>query len=169
MHMDDGSSVVPQDPKILGPLLMKGASTVRQVEAAERLVLQIPTLRSWLIEKQFLLMYESQAGSYAATDFARAYAEATEIKRRGGDEALKNSGLSESCWSVLGVAANLSGRVANSLRYAVHDIGDEDATLVAEAVLYAFGFMDATVDVCGGNGDRIGPNELDYERRLSGA
>ncbi|WP_328912231.1 MULTISPECIES: hypothetical protein [unclassified Streptomyces] len=138
------------------------------MEAAERLVLRVEGLRLWLVKHGFMRMHRDSAGRlYAATDFDRAYAEAIEMQRSGGDGALAASGLNTSEWSVLGIAANLSGKVGNSLRYSVHNIDADHASLAAEAVLYAMGYMDATIDVVGNEVDGIGPNGVDYERRLN--
>ncbi|MEU6851721.1 hypothetical protein ABZ901_17565 [Actinacidiphila alni] len=156
---------IPQDLAKLEELLLRGASTVRQVEAAERLVLRVSGLRDWLIANHFVRKYNDDSGVFAATDFESAYRYANELKRTGGDGALSESGLNESHYSVLGVAANLSGKIANSLRYAVHNIDEEDAQLVAESLLYAFGYMDAVVDVTGNETDGIGPNAIEYDRR----
>ncbi|MFJ5927731.1 hypothetical protein ACIQF6_34570 [Kitasatospora sp. NPDC092948] len=163
--MDDADRL-PEDPTELERLLMRGASTIRWVEAAERLVLQVDNLRDWLIKNHFLRMHMSASGPYAATDFAEAFAAACEILR-GGSSALEASGLSRSSFSVLGVAANLCGRVQNSLRHSVHEIDDHDAQAVALAVLYAMGYMDATVDVNGNEVDGWRPNSSAYEGRLS--
>ncbi|MFJ4678555.1 hypothetical protein [Kitasatospora sp. NPDC088783] len=156
---------LPEDPTELEQLLMRGASTVRQVEAAERLVLRVPQLRAWLIERGFLAVRRQGDFVYASTYFEEAVDAAVEILR-GGHQALADTGLTMSGFSVLGVAANLSGQVQNSLRYAAHTIDDDDAKLVAEAVLYALGYMDATVDVHGNEVDGWGPNSLAYEERL---
>ncbi|SOB83777.1 hypothetical protein [Streptomyces sp. 1331.2] len=163
--MDDADRI-PEDLTELGRLLMRGASTIRWVEAAERLVLQVDNLRDWLIKNHFLRMYMSESGPYAATDFAGAFNAACEISR-GGSSALDASGLHRSSFAVLGAAANLCGRVQNSLRYSVHEIDESDARAVALAVLYAMGYMDATVDVNGNEVDGWGPNSRAYEDRLS--
>ncbi|GAB7184605.1 hypothetical protein ATKI12_4436 [Kitasatospora sp. Ki12] len=162
----DTTDRLPDDLTELERLLMRGASTIRWVEAAERLVLQVDNLRDWLIKNHFLRLYRSESGSYAATDFAEAFDAACEILR-GGSSALEASGLRRSSFSVLGVAANLCGRVQNSLRHSVHEIDDHDAQAVALAVLYAIGHMDATVDVNGNEVDGWGPNSLAYEERLT--
>jgi hypothetical protein len=144
---------------------MRGASTIREAEAAERLVLQTPELREWLIDRQLIRLYRHGKKVYARTQFAEAEDAAREILRNG-DDALEVTGLSMTCWSVLGVAANLSGQVSSSLRGTVHDLDDDQAKLVGEAIMYAFGYMDASVEVNGEWGDEMGPNALDYERRL---
>ena len=162
--MVDESTGIPRDPAVLGPLLMRGASTIRQAEAAERLVVQVPELRDWLINNQFIELYQGKRKPYARTKFKEAADRACEILRNGYS-ALEESGLSMSCWSVLEVSANLSGEVKGTLRD-VNELEDEHAKLVGEAVLYAFGFFDATVDVNGGWGEEMGPNAADYDRRF---
>lgn len=164
--MDDESTQVPRDPEILEALLMRGASPIRQAEAAERLVVRVPDLQNWLINNGFIELRHQQR-PYAITRFKEALAATGEILRNGYD-ALEDSGLSLSCWSVLLVAANLSGEVRSTLRE-VKELDDEHAKLVAEAVLYSFGFFDATVDVNGGYGeDELGPNAIAYEERFAG-
>ncbi|QMU73119.1 hypothetical protein [Streptacidiphilus sp. P02-A3a] len=160
----DHARPVPEDLNELEILLMQGASTIRQVEAAERLVLKVDNLREWLIKNNYLRMHMSETGPYAATYFAEAFAAVVEILR-GGSIALEASGLTKSSFSALAVAANLSGRVQNSIRYTVHEIDDVDAQAVAEAILYAMGYMDATVDLYGNEVDGDGPNRLAYEKR----
>lgn len=164
--MDGSSEEAPRDPAVLEELLMRGASTACQVEAAERLVVQIPELRNWLIDKRLIKMYRHEKKVYARTQFDEASNLASEILR-DGDDALEESGLSMSGWSVLGVAANLSGRVSSSLRDVVRELDDAHAKLVGEAIMYAFGYMDAVVEVNGDLGDDLGPNSLKYERRLT--
>lgn len=165
--MSDDVGEIPADIDRLEALLLRGASTVYAVEAAERLVVRVEGLRVWLIRNGFLRVHHDSTGRLcAATDFAQAYAETIELQRSGGDRALAASGLNESEWSVLGVAANLSGTVRTSLRYSVHDIDADHARLAAEAVLYAMGYMDAIIDVTGNEVDGLGPNGADYERRL---
>lgn len=161
--MDDETTEVPRDPSVLGPLLMRGASTIRQAEAAERLVVQVADLRDWLINNQFIELIHGNK-PYARTHFREATARASEILRNGYD-ALEASGLSMSCWSVLEVAANLSGEVTGTLRD-VNELDDKHAKLVGEAILYAFGYFDATVELNGNWGEEMGPNAIEYQRRF---
>jgi hypothetical protein len=161
--VDDESRRILRDPATLELLLLRGASTIPQAEAAERLVVKVPQLRDWLISNQFIELHHGKK-PYARTHFKEATDRASDILRNGYS-ALEDSGLSMSCWSVLEVAANLSGEVVGTLRD-VKDLENEHAKLVGEAVLYAFGFFDATVDVDGGWGEEMGPNAVEYNRRF---
>lgn len=70
--------------------------------------------------------------------------------------------------NVLWVAASLWGEDVGSLRYAVEDLDACHAQRVAEAVMYAAGYMDGVADplACEAEGPGTGPNAVAHEKRV---
>ncbi len=167
--MTDTSDLLPEDPHELYRLLLRGASTVWQLEAAEILVFKVKTLRDWLIRNHFIKKCNDQIRPYASTDFRAALDRADELPR--DEDASNASWLGVSERAVLCVASSLSGQVqVGTLRQVMTDLEEEHAQFVAEAMMYAAGFMDATADPDGNEPGPpgSGPNAIAHERRILG-
>lgn len=148
-------------------LLMEGASGVMQVEAAERLVFFVPTLRTWLIDNGFMRLHGEGAECYAATQFDEAIERLRELSLDGRQFGEFGPGKSER--AVFYAAAALSGKASvGTLRNFMPDLEAEHARLVAEAMLYAAGYMDGAADPWANEieGPGTGPNAAAYESRL---
>ncbi|WP_162257850.1 hypothetical protein [Kitasatospora sp. Root107] len=165
------NEVMPQDGEHerLYELAMRGTSCLIPVEAAVWLVFQVEELRDWLVGNGFVPMVERPDSAYAVVDFARALETLWE-PRQAGRESLQD-GLSESSKGVLIAAANLSGLSTDPLRHSIQALEYDEARLVAQAVMYAAGFMDGSADPFGNevpnDGTGAGPHAAAHEKRWS--
>ncbi|SEL54039.1 hypothetical protein SAMN05414137_109325 [Streptacidiphilus jiangxiensis] len=161
------SGDLPEDPDELYRLLMRGASTVWQVEAAERLIFQVGTLRQWLVGNGFIRLEGDRPRPWASTHFDEALAKVLELSRDG--RAFEATGPGRSERAVLLVAAGLSGQARiDTLRHFMPDLEEDHARLVAEAMMYAAGLMDGAADPTAheADGPGTGPNARAHERRI---
>lgn len=163
-----------QDPDELYRLLMRGAGTIPQLEAAHRLVFQVDRLCSWLISsgcisQERLDLDDGRSLPYAAVRFDAAEKRVRELSRDGRLLAEYGPGKSER--AALLVAAALSGQTSvGTLRDVMPDLNQDHARLVAEAMMYAAGWMDGAADPMAFevDGPGTGPNAVAHDRRIDG-
>lgn len=167
--MEENKAPLPQDGSELYKLIMRGASPFWQVEAAARLVFQVETLRGWLLSNGFIERCEGQSRPYARILFSEALDRVGELNKSGRDFDAYGPGESER--AVLLVAVSLVGdSQVGTLRHFMPDLEEDHAQLVAEAMMYAAGFMDATVDPWGNSPGLpgTGPNAVEHKNRNLG-
>ncbi|MER8184906.1 hypothetical protein [Kitasatospora sp. NPDC094015] len=145
-------------------LLMNSAALKPQMEAARRLIFNSLRVREWMIENGFVDLVEKPDGRCAVIllDRAMEYVDGCIARHEG------IPGLTRSEYAVICVAANISG-ARTSLRYILPDLDRADMEAVAEAMMYAAGFMDGLADAAGNepaDGSELGPNSADFDRRL---
>lgn len=159
--MRDVEVSLPGDPHELYKLLMRGASTLWPVEAAERLIFHTESLRQWLVENNFIRACVFDERVAASTHFDEALAA---WDRRPNAQSSEYS----SDYAVLRCAASLAGKLRIDLRSTLEYLDERSAKLVAEAVMYAAGFMDGEANPVANDGPhgQSGPNWADHERRI---
>jgi hypothetical protein len=145
--------------------LMRSASFVWQCEAAVRLVFKTTALRQWLIERRFVVSGVLNGLPIAEIMFAEACAHIRSLSASAGRREAEGPERSEA--NVLWVAASLWGEDVGSLGYAVEELDAGHAQRVAEAVMYAAGYMDGKADPLAGDaeGPGTGPNAVAHEKR----
>ncbi|WP_030273677.1 hypothetical protein [Streptomyces sp. NRRL B-24484] len=147
--------------------LMRGACTVAQVEAAYRLVFQVEPLWEWLLERGFVELCSRERYDLLEVKLASAL----DHVWRNRDLPVLDAGASgTSARAVLTVAANLAGKDHTSLRNTLYDLDEDHMRPVAEAMMYAAGFLDGSADPWGNEDPGAergwGPNSLAREERL---
>lgn len=165
--MTDGARRLPGDPDELYELLMRGAGTVWQVEAAVRLSFEALELRRWLIGNGYVRWFDGPGGPYLGVAFDEAVDRVHELSRDG--RLFAGSGPGKSERAVLTVAASLSGQTdVGTLRHFMPDLDAEHARLVAEAMMYAAGWMDGAADPFANevDGPGTGPNAVAHDARI---
>ncbi|MFK0193825.1 hypothetical protein [Kitasatospora sp. NPDC090308] len=133
-----------EDRARLYALALRGASGQPPVQAAVRLAFQVAEVRDWLVRNGFVPTADGPDGPSAAVDFRHAMDRLGRPRQAGRTSA--RDGLGEPAKAVLTVAAGLAGVRTGPLRHAIEGLTPEQARLVAEAVMQAAGYPDATAE-----------------------
>lgn len=122
------------DEQQLTTMLMRGATGMYLHEAAVRLLLRHGY---WLRRRDFRNYIDVDSLGRAAIDFGAAMAALDRGELVGDDESQK----------VLRIAASMSGVYPVHLREVVEGIDRDGIKHIAEAIMYADGFLNSTADV----------------------
>ncbi len=152
--------------------LMRAVCPSSQGEAAFRLVYRVEPLWEWLLARGLVTVESRERYDLFDADLPGAPARLWEgggvPVTEGGDEA-----VARSAGAVPAVAANLAGSHHCGLRNVLYELTGEHLRLVAEAVVYAAGYLDGSADPWGNEGPAAGheegwgPNSVAQEERLA--
>ncbi len=141
-------------------LLIRAGGTIHQVEAAIDLLYRTPSLLAEMQEHGFVRPDVEPGGR----PFLNVYFDEAAAAQQAG--SLK---LSPSDVAVLRIAASLAGKMAVNLRYDIGGLDRDAVRHVAEAMMRAMGWLDATADPAGGFADDVdGPRTQAHDLRIVG-
>ncbi|WP_282204959.1 hypothetical protein [Kitasatospora fiedleri] len=133
--------------------LMRAVCPSSQGEAAFRLVYRVEPLWEWLLSHGFIELKSREHYDLVDIDLRSALAR---MREDGGSSGSEGSGpeIDGSSRAVLAVAANLAGSDHGSLRNVLPELDGEHVAFVAEAVMYAAGYLDGSADPWGNEDPR---------------
>ncbi|ROR46202.1 hypothetical protein [Kitasatospora cineracea] len=135
------------DREHLAELALRAAAGLPPVEAGVRLAFQVEEVGDWLVGNGFVPLAEGPDGPSATVDFRRAMDRLGRPRQAG--RAAARDVLGDRAKAVLTVAAGLAGVRTGPLRHAIEGLTHREARLVAEAVMHAAGFPDASANPYG--------------------
>ncbi|MFE2352041.1 hypothetical protein [Kitasatospora cineracea] len=152
--------------------LMRAVCPSSQGEAAFRLVYQVEPLWEWLLARGLVTVESRERYDLLDVDLPGALTRLQEEGGVAGPEG-RDDPVARSAGAVLAVAANLAGSLHCSLRNVLYELTGDHVRLVAEAMMYAAGYLDGSADPWGNEGpasgheEEWGPNSVAREERLA--
>lgn len=137
--MEKAVEEIPADELIT--LLLRASLSSEALAAGSRLAAQVDEVRTWLARQGYIKLASSDGGAhYATIDFTAALAELPGFRRDP-----RQSPLSRSAIDVIAFAGSLAGSGSVTLRSSCN-FDETSVKYVAEAIMYAAGFMDGAAD-----------------------
>lgn len=147
----------------LRELFMRGAWGVStSAEAGYRLAFEVESVRHWLLSHGLAHLRSINGIDYVEIDFDACSQRLSSARANPASADLDKSGV-----AVMDFIASFAGRESINIRNS-SNLSRDDARLVAEAVMYASGFMDGTADSTANDGPNggDGPNAMAHDRRI---